>query len=108
MADGAYRVSDDYDQGPRPPSGPPRPQVRYIAAKTHEFVHEDVTWIVYSHKSIINPEVEIVRLIGPNVEIAVEALTRGEGMVMLADMMKSLGYRLSKEAFEQEGAVRVK
>lgn len=78
-----------------------------IDAKEHEFTHEDVSWVVYSQRSFKDPNVYIVRLLGPaDVEIAVEALTRGEGMVILADMLKSLGYRLAREALEQEGTYR--
>lgn len=79
-----------------------------LDSKNYAFSHDDVEWDVYSHRSFKNPDVYVVRLLGPNsIEIAVEGLTRGEGMVTLADMLKSLGYRLAKEAFEQEGAVRV-
>lgn len=73
--------------------------------KVHDFEHEDVRWSVHSHKSFqAHNATFIVKLLGPGCEIAVEALTRGEGMVMLADVMKSLGYRLAREALEQEGA----
>lgn len=88
--------------------------MRVIEAKRTDFKHEGECWLVYSRpkfdmeKGEYGPEDGplVVSLFGPGCEISVEALTHGEGMVILADVMKSLGKKLAMEAFEKEGAFK--
>jgi hypothetical protein len=81
--------------------------MRIIEAKQIEFEYDGQKVIVYSHESLREPEKILVTLFGPGYEMTVEAGSTGEGMVLLADYIKGLGYRLAQEAFVQEGAVRL-
>jgi hypothetical protein len=76
--------------------------VRIIECDNKTFEHEDESWTVASFEVI---DGQLVRLLGPGVEMSVVSDTRGEGMVTIANLLKSLGYKMSRLAFEQEGAI---
>lgn len=81
-----------------------------IPVSRHEFEHEGSLYEIYSHASALQEHdgQHVVRLLGPGrLEVAVLANSCGEGMVLIADILKSLGNRLSREAFVKEGAVRL-
>lgn len=73
---------------------------------TSDFEHAGSIYTISSHVSSLNKNQVIVRLLGPSgMEVAVRALTRGAGMLMLARTLKSLGLKLLDEAFIREGVV---
>lgn len=60
--------------------------------------------LVYSHQSVINPDIHIVKLFIGGSELTYHAPSRGEAMVDLADFLKELSGKLRWMALVQEGA----